>query len=507
MHIEFVILFPLLSIGIGVILLLFGLKKTLEIRKQIPEKLKSEWSAILILMSFFIVSYFTSFFIFTNEIVHLVLMSLVYLFGGLFVTITLVLTGRTINAINENDEIKKLNKALEEKSNFLRKVIESLKHPFYVIDVNDYKIKLANSSAKIEQLNETTTCYQLTHQRNQPCQGKDHLCPLEKVKKTGKPVSVEHIHYDKTGSKHNVEVHAYPIFNEDGQLMEMIEYSLDITKRKEAEMRTKQLNKELTQAKNDLERLLDQKNEFIHILSHDLKNPLSAPLNLLPILERNIEDKQLKKMVQTVYHSFKRIKSIIYDTLKLARLDDLEKSISFEKINLYKLVEEVISNNKQRIKNYQFSIENAIPKNQFIYTDMFLLNQVFDNLLSNAIKYTFDEDKQRIIIGSEIINDSLLISVKDYGQGIEKDHLLDIFDKFSKKLIPRKGFNSTGLGLAITKEIIKRLGGSIWVESEGPGKGSTFFVSLPIHGNNQNNIKKDSHDEIREKIDSLMTDS
>ncbi|MFO8077825.1 MAG: ATP-binding protein [Thermoplasmatota archaeon] len=439
----------------------------------------------------------------------MILMSLVYLFGGLFVAITLFLTGRTITAMNENEEIKKLNKILEEKSGFLRNVIESLKHPFYVIDVNNYKIRLANSAAQLDRLYDTSTCYQLTHRKKQPCGSKEHICPLEQMKKTGKPVTVEHIHYDKNGYKRNVEVHAYPIFNKDGKLVEMIEYTLDITKRKKAEMKAKQLNKELIQAKDDLERLLEQKNEFIHILSHDLKNPLSAPLNLLPILEKKIEDEQLKKMVQTVYHSVEQIKSIIYDTLKLARLDNLEKSVSIEKINLFELAERAISNNKQRIKEYQFSIENTIPKNQIIHADKFLLSQVFDNLLSNAIKYTFDEDKQQIIISSEKINNSVLVSVKDYGRGIEKNHLSDIFDKFSKQCKPREGFDSTGLGLAISKKIVEKLGGKIWVESEGLGKGSTFSIMLPFHQQNQSNLdnhQNDMYNHVKQQIDVVISE-
>ncbi len=433
-------------------------------------------------------------------------MSLVYLFGGLFVAITLFLTGRTITAMNENKEIKKLNKTLEEHSDFLHTVIDSLKHPFYVIDVTNYKIKLANSAAKLDRLDDKSTCYQLTHHRDKPCGSKDHICPLEQVKKTGKPVTVEHVHYDKNGSKRNVEVHAYPIFNKDGKLVEMIEYSLDITKRKKAEMKTKQLNKELTRAKDDLEQLLEQKDEFIHILSHDLKNPLTAPLNLLPILEKKIKDEQLKKIVQTVYHSVQQIKSIIYDTLNLARFDNLEQSIQIEKTNLHDMVEETISHNQQRIEKYDFKIENRIPKNQLIDTDIFLLNQVFENLLSNAMKYTSENDEQRIILSSEIVDDSLLVSVKDFGRGIEKEHISSIFDKFSKQLKPRKGFDSTGLGLAISKKIVERLGGTIWAESEGRGKGSTFFISLPIHSLDSSNKKKGSHDEVRDKIDTLVTE-
>ena len=117
---------------------------------------------------------------------------------------------------------------------FLEKVLESLTHPFYVIDAKDYSIKMANSASCFGELNETCTCYGLTHKRNEPCGG-EHPCPLQEVKRTKQPVVMEHIHYDKNGNLRNMEVHGYPILDDDGNVTEMIEYCLDITERKHAE--------------------------------------------------------------------------------------------------------------------------------------------------------------------------------------------------------------------------------------------------------------------------------
>jgi len=114
-------------------------------------------------------------------------------------------------------------------------VIEFLPHPFYVIDADTYKIVLANSAAKMGQLTEESTCYALTHLRSSPCDDSEHPCPLKVVKETKKPVSVEHIHFDGKGNPINVEVRAYPILDSEGNLSQLIEYSLDITERKRAE--------------------------------------------------------------------------------------------------------------------------------------------------------------------------------------------------------------------------------------------------------------------------------
>lgn len=117
---------------------------------------------------------------------------------------------------------------------FLEKVLESLTHPFYVIDANDYSIKLANSAARFGELGAGCTCYALTHRRTEPCGG-EHPCPLQEVKATKRPAFAEHVHYDKDGAPRNVEVHGYPIIDEHGNVTEMIEYCLDITDRKRAE--------------------------------------------------------------------------------------------------------------------------------------------------------------------------------------------------------------------------------------------------------------------------------
>jgi PAS domain S-box-containing protein len=141
--------------------------------------------------------------------------------------------------------VKALEKDAEERQNteeqikkqteFLNLVLESLSHPFYVIDVENYSVTLANSAAQMEHLTGRSTCYALTHKRDRPCHSAEHPCPLEIIKRTQKPVVVEHIHFNKDGQPRNVEVHAYPIFDNHGKLSQMIEYSLDITDRKRME--------------------------------------------------------------------------------------------------------------------------------------------------------------------------------------------------------------------------------------------------------------------------------
>ncbi|MGO8880422.1 MAG: response regulator [Desulfomonilaceae bacterium] len=132
-------------------------------------------------------------------------------------------------------EHKLAEKKIQEQNDFLHTVLESLAHPFYVIDAEDYSLSLANTASRLANPEGSATCYGLTHLRSEPCSGSEHPCPLQEIRKTGKPVIMEHIHFDKDRKPRNCEVHAYPIFDSQGKLIKMIEYSLDITERKQME--------------------------------------------------------------------------------------------------------------------------------------------------------------------------------------------------------------------------------------------------------------------------------
>jgi PAS domain S-box-containing protein len=140
---------------------------------------------------------------------------------------------------------KQAEKQLKEQNDFLQNVIESLPHPFYVIDIEDYSIVLANSASGIKPESKRRKCYEVTHNRYDPCDGKDHICPIEHVLETKKPFIIEHIHYDKYNNPRNIEVHAYPIFDDLGNVVKMIEYSLDVTERIIAENRIRELSQQV----------------------------------------------------------------------------------------------------------------------------------------------------------------------------------------------------------------------------------------------------------------------
>ncbi len=141
---------------------------------------------------------------------------------------------RSLGMVQDITERRRVEKELARQKNLLQASIEALTHPFYVIDVSTYEVLLANSASGLPP-GGRPTCYQLTHLRETPCDGSEHPCPLEIIKETGQPAGVEHVHFDPQGRARTVSVHSYPLFNESGELVQVIEYTIDITERKERE--------------------------------------------------------------------------------------------------------------------------------------------------------------------------------------------------------------------------------------------------------------------------------
>ena len=124
-------------------------------------------------------------------------------------------------------KIDNLEKQAEEKiqnqTNFLIHVIESLTHPFYVINIKDYSIRLSNSAANLAKKAGAPTCYALTHNRDTPCETDKHPCPMNRVIRTKKPAVTEHLHQDSEGKDRVVEVYAYPVFDQKGEVEQINE--------------------------------------------------------------------------------------------------------------------------------------------------------------------------------------------------------------------------------------------------------------------------------------------
>lgn len=139
-------------------------------------------------------------------------------------------------ARHEIAERKLMEEQLRQQRDLLENAIGSLSHPFYVLNVEDYAVEMANPAAEsMGTESESAACYALTHQRREPCFGGEHPCPLKQVIQTKEPVTLEHIHFNAQGEASYVEFHGHPILDSAGNVAKMIEYCFDITERKQTE--------------------------------------------------------------------------------------------------------------------------------------------------------------------------------------------------------------------------------------------------------------------------------
>ena len=226
-----------------------------------------------------------------------------------------------------------------------------------------------------------------------------------------------------------------------------------------------------------LENLLDQKDEFIGQLGHDLKNPLQPLVGLLPVIIEKEEDPKIKEHLEIIYQNVEYMRNLIIKTLQLARLRSSNIKFDIELIKLKEVTDKVIKSHKILLNENNIVIENNIDKKSIVKADMLRIMEVVSNIITNAVKYT-PEKGGKIIINALKENDIITVSIKDTGIGMTKEQLDKIFDEFYKVDKTKDEMHSSGLGLSITKQIILKHGGKIWVESLGKGKGSTFFFTL-----------------------------
>lgn len=243
--------------------------------------------------------------------------------------------------------------------------------------------------------------------------------------------------------------------------------------RKRAEDELKNLNAELGKTIDKLTLANRELGDFAHITAHDLKAPLRAIGSLSGMISLHYGenlDERGKELLDLLVQRTERMSEQISSILRYSELGHIrEKKGS---VNLNVLVKDVISDIAPP-KNIKIRIEGTLPTVMCEKTPIF---QTFQNLLDNAIKY-IDKPKGQIVVGCIEDDDFWRFNVTDNGRGIEEKYFEKVFKMF-QTLSPRDEAGTTGIGLSVVKKIVELHGGSVWIESE-PGKGSTFFFTLP----------------------------
>lgn len=222
------------------------------------------------------------------------------------------------------------------------------------------------------------------------------------------------------------------------------------------------------------------KTAFVNSVSHELKTPLaSAMATLTGILETPDSGKrplaETAGELEAVVEDLRRLESNIADLLDMSRLEDAAWQLKRDYYEVGEIIGSVLAGMPVRARErIDLSVDNAIP---LVQCDFRQVARALHNLIDNAIAYSAEEDP--VLVGARVLGETVNIWVEDRGPGIDPDEREAVFRKFYRSPHVPRHASSTGLGLAITKEIAVRHGGTVWVESVEP-HGSRFVFSLPL---------------------------
>jgi PAS domain S-box-containing protein len=259
--------------------------------------------------------------------------------------------------------------------------------------------------------------------------------------------------------------HATPLFDDQGNVRGAVGANVDITP--------------LTLAHRALETADRQKNDFIATLAHELRNPLAPIRYAATLLKRDTSPESIEHAVRVVERQAGHMARLLDDLLDLSRITRNTVELKRAPLDLRSVLDSAIENALPLLQENGQQLHTDIEARPlWVHGDAVRLLQVVDNLLSNACKFTGPDG--RIAVRARREGDQCKVEVSDTGIGITAQQVADVFTMFGQVDPAMQATKSgLGIGLAISRRLMELHGGTIAARSEGPGKGSTFTVSLP----------------------------
>ena len=279
----------------------------------------------------------------------------------------------------------------------------------------------------------------------------------------------------KDGHYVNLSTRSVIVKNENGEIIGSLTISRDITS-------LKKVHEDLIKANVEAEASNRLKSSFLANISHEIRTPLNSVVGFANLLLANdITNEVKEEYIEHINHNSEKLLQIIGDIIDLSRLESSQIEITYEEASVNSIVNEIVDDARKIVKRNEKSIiinvMNMLEENgDLIFTDRIWLKRVLNHLMDNAVKFTL-EGSIRLSYARE--NDNLVFRVKDTGIGINKENLDHIFEEFRQEINGHhRPFEGLGVGLTLAKEVIERMGGKIFVQSE-KGVGSEFSFSIP----------------------------
>lgn len=295
---------------------------------------------------------------------------------------------------------------------------------------------------------------------------------IGEIRKGNSVSHFETIRVTKNGAFVPISLTVSPIVNEEKVIIGASKIARDISEKMAA-------HKELEQLYQQVKVLNDKKDEFIAMTTHELKTPVTSLRGFLQLLQVHAAfDNKSRLFVERSIKQVDKLGMLINDLVEFSKLQAGKLGIHFETFDMKTLVEDCLelyaTNSLHRFK---ISCSGSLN----IRADRLRIEQVVDNLVSNAVKYSPQGGVIEIMM--EGTKDTVEISVRDQGIGIDSTLMDKLFSQFFRAVEPGYSIPGLGMGLYITREIVERHGGTIKVESV-LGKGSVFSFTLPRHSFN-----------------------
>ena len=276
---------------------------------------------------------------------------------------------------------------------------------------------------------------------------------------------------NKNGNYEWMIINGTPRLNQENIFMGFIGSCTNINSQKVYEDKIKKVNDELVEINNS-------KDKFFSILSHDLRNPLGAVMNLLEIMvDDNLVKEDAEELIHDALSTSKQAFSLMENLLEWSRMQLGKMPYNPEKIQVLQLINESKALYEQSLKNKNLNLKINIGEDYFVTSDIKMTETVLRNLITNAIKFT--KPNGTIIVSSESDDNWIKIKVADNGVGISEENIQKLFridSNYSTKGTAEE--SGTGLGLILCKELVEKQGGKIYVTSK-KDSGSTFSFTLP----------------------------
>ena len=385
-----------------------------------------------------------------------------------------------LQARSEKDEREKSVRALEEKTAFLKTMIEQIPMAVVFADAKTGELIFANSqlekiwrhkfirSKDIEGYHE----YIGFHPDGRRFEG--HDWPLAKAITENRLVSEECDVLLGDGVRAVLRIIAAPVHNAAGEVIAGVVISEDVTDRKKNEI-------QLKSAKEEAERANQAKTQFLANMSHEIRTPIGAIMGFSNLLNSpGITEEDRTKFIQIIERNSNQLLKLIDDILDLSKVEAGKLAIEKIKFLFTDFLSEFanLMTLKAREKGilFQMSLESLVP--DYLCTDPTRLRQILVNLVGNAIKFTH-QGKVSLRVRSSPGN-ILEFEIEDTGIGISSDKRERLFQPFAQADVSMtRKYGGTGLGLVLCKRLSEALGGDVSIAWSDPGKGSRFILHIP----------------------------